>query len=147
MEIKTKQEAVVELVNKLFIYTDSQQWEKLLKEVFAEKVLFDMSSVSGNPPTQISAKAICDQWKEGFKGIEHVHHQAGNHVIEFYNEDVEAKIFCYAIAIHFKRAAKNGSTREFVGSYDLHANFTDQGWRIDRFSYRLKFLRGNSDLS
>ncbi len=148
MELKSKRDAVVELVNKLFIYTDSRQWDKLLKEVFKEKVLFDMSSAGGDPPKELTAFSICDQWKNGFDGIDHVHHQSGNFVVNFKGdlEVVEADVFCYAVATHYKEAATHGKTREFVGAYEIHTSFTDRGWRIDAFKYNLKYINGNAQL-
>jgi hypothetical protein len=146
MEVKTKQEAVIEVVNKLFIYTDAQQWNKLISEVFKETILFDMSSMGAGPAKKMSANAVCDMWKDGFKDIDHIHHQAGNYLVEF-SEDGEADILCYAIALHYKKSATKGQTREFVGSYTLHASFTDQGWRLDSFKYALKFVSGNADLN
>jgi hypothetical protein len=146
MEVKTKREAIIELVNKLFIYTDSQQWDKLLKDVFKEKVKFDMSSMGTDAPKEISAKAICEMWKESFTGIDHIHHQAGNYIIDFTDDGI-AEIFCYAVATHYKKTAKQGTLREFTGSYKLHASFTDQGWRLDSFKYTLKFISGNADLT
>ena len=146
MEEKTKRDAVIEVVNKLFIYTDTQQWDKLMSEVFKVNVRFDMSSMGAGPAKEMSAKAICDMWREGFAGIDHVHHQAGNYVVEF-SEEGEADILCYAIALHYKKSATKGQTREFVGNYTLHASFTDQGWRLDSFKYTLKFVSGNTDLN
>jgi hypothetical protein len=146
MEVKSKREAVIEVVTKLFVYTDLRQWDKILKEVFADKVLFDMSSLGAGEPKELTARAICDMWKDGFVGIDHVHHQAGNFIVEFKEEDVEAVIFCYAIALHYKETATQGKTREFVGSYELHANFTDLGWRLDRFKYNIKYVKGNKEL-
>jgi hypothetical protein len=145
MELKSKREAIVELVNKLFIYTDSRQWNRLLKDVFKEKVLFDMSSLGGGPAKELTASAICDMWSSGFTGIDQVHHQAGNIIVDFTEED-EAEVFCYAIASHYKAAAAQGTTREYVGSYNLHASFTDLGWRLDGFKYNLKYITGNSEL-
>jgi hypothetical protein len=145
MELKSKREALVELTNKLFVYTDSRQWSKLIKDVFKETILFDMSSVGAGPPQQLTAKAICDMWESGFTGIDQVHHQAGNIIVEFLEEGV-ADIFCYAIASHYKAQATQGKTREFVGSYNLRASFTDQGWRVDAFKYNLKYITGNAEL-
>jgi hypothetical protein len=145
MEQKTKRETLIELVNKLFVYTDARQWHLLIKDVFKENVYFDMTSMDG-PAKELPASAICDLWRQGFKGIDHVHHHAGNFIVEFYNEEVEAKVFCYATAFHHKKAATKGSTREFIGSYDLHASFTDFGWRVDKFKYDLKFVTGNAEL-
>jgi hypothetical protein len=145
METKSKQDELIELTNKLFVYTDTRQWSKLLKEVFTDEVLFDMSSLGAGEPKRLKASAICDMWSEGFKGIDQVHHQSGNFIIKF-KEGIEAEIFCYAIAIHYKQSATKGKTREFVGSYELHASFTDIGWRLNGFKYILKYVNGNTEL-
>jgi hypothetical protein len=146
MELKSKREIVIELVNKLFVYTDSRQWSLLEKEVFKDEVDFDMSSMGAGAPKKMKAKEISDMWTKGFEGIDHVHHQAGNFIVDFHSDGVEATIFCYAVATHFKQSAKNGKTRDFVGSYNLHASFTDLGWRIDSFKYNVKYVNGNADL-
>ena len=145
MENKSKHDEVVELVNKLFVYTDSRQWNKLLDEVFKEEVLFDMSSAGAGPAKKMKASEICNMWDQGFTGIDHVHHQSGNFIVRFI-EGIEAEIFCYAIAIHYKASATKGKTREFVGSYNFSASFTDLGWRLDSFKYNLKYINGNADL-
>ena len=149
MEVKSKQDAIIELVNKLFVYTDSQQWHKLLKEVFKEKVFFDMSSMGDEPAKELMATEICEMWRKGFAGIDQVHHQSGNFIVTFKGdvEVVEADVFCYSIASHFKQTATKGKTRELVGSYELHASFTDLGWRLDSFKYNLKYVNGNSELT
>ena len=56
---------LTELTNKLFMYTDTRQWQQLLDEVFTEKVWFDMSSAGGGNPVEMLAKDICQLWKEG----------------------------------------------------------------------------------
>lgn len=145
MELKSKHDEIEELCNKLFIYTDYRKWNQLQEEVFTGEILFDMSSLGAGAPKKMTSKALCDMWDVGFKGIDHVHHQSANYIINFVS-DIEADIFCYAIAIHYKASAVNEKTREFVGSYDLHAIFTDLGWRLDQFKYNVKFVNGNKDL-
>lgn len=145
MELKSKREQLVELANKLFVYTDLRLWSKLVKEVFKENVLFDTSSTGAGPAKELSARAICDMWEAALAGIDYVHHQAGNIIVDFKGDD-QAEILCYAIASHYKEAATRGKTREFVGSYNLHASFTDQGWRIDGYKYDLKYITGNAEL-
>src|SRR5688572_11306601 len=130
MELRSKREEIVELVNKLFVYTDSRQWDKLVKDVFKEKVLFDMSSLGAGPAKELTATAICDMWRDGFVDIDQVHHQSGNFIVDF-KDEVEANVFCYAIASHYKQTATQGKNREFIGSYELHASLTDLGWRLD----------------
>lgn len=146
MQIKSKRDEVIELVNRLFVYTDSQQWNKLVKEVFKEKVLFDMTSLGSGEAKEMTAAAICDLWRKGFAGIDHVHHQSGNFIVDFNEDGIEADVFCYATATHYKQSATQGKTREFIGSYNLHASFTDLGWRLDSFRYNLKYITGNEEL-
>lgn len=145
MELRSKREELIELANKLFVYTDLRQWQRLLGEVFKEEVLFDMASAGAGPAKTLSATVICEMWNNGFTGIDHVHHQSGNFIVDF-KSDIEAAIFCYAIASHYKQAATQGKTREFIGSYELHASLTDLGWRLDGFKYNLKYITGNVEL-
>lgn len=145
MEKRSKREEIIELVNKLFIYTDYQYWDKLMKEVFKEEIKFDMSSAGGGEPRTLKAADVCKTWKDGFVGIDAIHHQAGNFLVHFQDDD-RADVFCYAIASHYKKAARQGNTREFVGSYDIGVVFTDIGWRIESFKYNLKYMNGNGEL-
>ena len=133
-----------ELANKLFMYTDAQQWDKILREVFTETVWLDMQSVGGGEPRKMAAKDICEMWRMGFEGLDAVHHQAGHYLIDV-KED-EAVLYGYAMATHYKVSAQRGRTRIFVGSYDLKATRTENGWRLTQFKYNLKYLDGNPTL-
>ena len=140
----TEREQIIEVVNRLFIYTDYLEWEKLQTEVFAENVILNMESLGAGPATTVTGKAITEMWEEGFSGIDAIHHQAGNYLVDI--NGGEANVFAYAIATHYKKDAVNGNVREFVGSYDLHLVQTENGWRIDSFKYNVKYLNGNLDL-
>ena len=135
---------ITQVVNKLFIYTDMQEWEKLQNDVFTKDVAFDMSSL-GIDQSNTTAKKICDTWRDGFVGIDAVNHLAGNYLIEI--KDDAASVFAYATATHFKKLATNGKTREFVGTYELHLTNNQIGWRIDEFKYNLKYTQGNVDFT
>jgi hypothetical protein len=134
---------IVEVVNKLFVYTDMQEWEKLQNEVFSEEVLFDMSSMGGERAEKTS-KEICKIWQKGFEGIDAVNHLAGNYLIQVH--DATATVFAYATATHYKESAIKGKTREFVGTYHLNLMKHGVGWRIYEFKYNLKYQAGNVDL-
>ncbi len=133
-----------ELANKLFMYTDSSDWEKLQTEVFTEDVWFDMQSAGGGAPENKSAQDICTMWQDGLEGLDAVHHQAGHYLINV--ENAEADIYAYAVATHFKKNAQKGTTRTFVGSYNLKAIRTEKGWRLNSFKYNLKYMDGNTTL-
>lgn len=143
--MNTDHQLLTELANKLFMYTDLQLWDKLLSDVFTEDIWFDMSSAGAGEPGSMKAALLCKSWKEGFTGLDSVHHQAGHYLIEM-NENGNADIFAYAVAYHYKKAATKGQTRIFVGSYDLKAIQTSNGWRLSQFKYNLKFIDGNASL-
>ena len=140
----TEREQLVELVNKLFIYTDEQKWSLLQDEVFTKSVYLDMTSMGGTA-SELTAKAICKMWSEGFKELDAVNHLGGNYLVEIVSDE-EAKVFAYATATHFKDAALHGKTREFIGTYDLKMKQINRQWRIYSFEYHLKYANGNLEL-
>jgi len=73
IEIANKFE-ITEVVNRLFIHTDYQEWDKLLTMVFAPEVVFDMSSVGAGEAKTIKAEEICQMWAKGFEGLDGIHH-------------------------------------------------------------------------
>jgi hypothetical protein len=135
--------AISDAITRLFVYTDRRDWNGLLDEVFTEQVEFDMSAF-GDTPGPRSARAIVDGWNTGFQGLDAVHHQAGNHLIDLRGD--RATVHADAIAMHAKNSATKGRTRTFVGSYTIGLVRTARGWRIDGFTYHLKFADGNVDL-
>ena len=142
--IISEREQVIEVLNRLFYYTDYQLWDQLKDEVFADEVHMDMTSL-GTPKVEIlSAKDLCNVWAEGFRGLDAIHHQSGNYIIDITDNSAEVK--AYAIASHFKREARHGTTREFVGSYDFRLNKTENGWRLTFFKFNLKYIKGNLNL-
>ena len=143
MENFSNRDLIVEVVNRLFVYTDAQAWDKLQLEVFSENVLFDMTSLGGET-LNTTSKNICAIWKNGFAGIDAVNHLAGNYLVEIDKDS--AKVFAYATATHYKKSATQGTTREFTGTYDLALARTASGWRIHQFKYNLKYTRGNLNL-
>ena len=144
IEIANKFE-ITEVVNRLFIHTDYQEWDKLLSMVFAPEVIFDMSSVGAGEAKTTKAEEICQMWTKGFEGLDGIHHQAGHYLINV--DGSVAKVFAYAVASHYKESAVNGKTRSFTGSYEIALILTSAGWRINAFKYNLKFADGNIDLS
>ncbi|RDC65407.1 nuclear transport factor 2 family protein [Adhaeribacter pallidiroseus] len=144
MSTFTIREQLIEIVNKLFVYTDSREWQKIQEEIFGHKVLFDMSSLGAGEPAEKTSADICAMWDAGFKGIDAIHHQSGNFLVTA--TENTATVFCYAIASHYKAAATQGKTREFVGSYDINLSLTGYGWRITAFKYTVKYTSGNISL-
>lgn len=138
-------DAIVETVNKLFVYVDEQNWDKLKAEVFEPKVLLDMTSMGMDKAETLGSGQICQMWGDSFAGLDAIHHQAGNYIVDMLENT--ASVYVYAIATHYREKAEKGKIREFVGSYDIHLLRSDSGWRIDRLKYNLKYSCGNLELN
>ena len=136
-------DAVIDRINELFIATDEKAWPRV-RACFADEVLFDMSSLTGQPAARVPADTIVAGWESGLAALDAVHHQAGNYRVEA--GDREATAFCYAIALHYRKTKSGRNTRTFVGSYDYHLVRDGDTWRIDAFRFNLKFVDGNLEL-
>jgi len=141
--ILVEQNEITKIGNKLFICTDNRDWS-CVKDVFAPKVLFDMTSLSGGEPVKMTPEQITNTWEQGLKGLKEIHHQAGNYQVTV--KEKEADLFCYGIAFHYLPNLTNQNTRTFVGSYNMHMILTETGWKIDKFKFNLKFIDGNKNL-
>lgn len=141
IEVLKNKDEINRVVNKLFLYTDNRDWNKLISDVFTPKVDFDNTSLGGDAQL-VSSESIVDGWKEGFKELESVHHQIGNLDIEI-NGSL-ATVFCYGTATQYKTSPSKNNTRTFIGNYDLKL-IKEKDWKISGFTFNLKFMDGNID--
>ena len=142
-EVQDKQQ-LTELVNRLFMYTDDQNWQGIASEVFTPNVYLDMQSNGGGTPATMTAQAVTDGWERGFQGVDAVHHQGGHYIITVNGN--QADVYGYAVATHYRAAATQGNTRTYVGSYEIKTERTGTGWRINALKYNLKYRDGNETL-
>jgi hypothetical protein len=127
---------VQDTVNELFLATDLKDWDRV-RAIFADRVLFDMTSLVGGEAVEMSPEAIAEAWAEGLDPVEAVHHQTGNYAIEVDGD--AATLRCYGTATHFRPDQEKRLTY-FVGSYDFHLVRVDGSWKIDRFRFDAKFV-------
>jgi hypothetical protein len=138
-----ERQRIADVIHTLFVATDAKEWERV-RSCFAPSVAFDMTSLSGGTPAQVSPQEITAGWEAGLAPLEAVHHQIGN--LSVHCEAAEATASCYGIAYHYRRTKSGRNTRLFVGSYDFHLRLQDRQWKIDRFRFQSKFVDGNLEL-
>jgi hypothetical protein len=137
LENLLEKDRIIDVINRLFIGTDRRDWQAV-KECFADRVLFDMTSMAGGEPVTMTPQQIVDGWEEGLREVKAIHHQAGNYLVTVMGD--EALAFCYGVALHHLTGEARGTTRRFVGSYDLYLTREGDSWRINRFRFNLKFI-------
>jgi hypothetical protein len=134
---------VVETINRLFIYVDDREWEKVAN-IFYDTVLLDYTSMAGGIPENLSSKQIIDSWKTVMPGFDKTHHQLGNYIIE--GDALIHNVFCYGTATHYLVNDSGNHVWTVVGSYDFVLKNYDHRWRITQMKFNLKYTDGNDQL-
>src|SRR5688572_23967758 len=106
--------AIQDAVHALFLATDARAWDRV-REIFADEVHFDMTSLAGGEPGVLTSERITNAWAEGLAPVKAVHHQVGNMIVRI--EDDSATVHCYGTATHYRPDQEKRITT-FVGSYD-----------------------------
>ncbi len=135
---------VEDTVIRMFVATDARNWP-LLESCFTIPFILDMTSMAGGSPAQMSPREVANAWAEGFRLLDHVHHQVGNFQTEL--DEEHAHVRCYGIAFHYRAAiAAAAKSRTFVGTYELDLVAQAGRWLISRLKFNLKFIDGNREL-
>lgn len=135
-------EQIQNVVTDLFVATDENNWVAVEK-CFAEKVVLDYSSMSGQPAATLTPKDITTAWKGVLPGFTSTHHQIGN--LRSTVDANKAKVFCYGTATHFLED-EGGNVWTVVGTYDFHLQKQAEQWQINRMTFHFKYQDGNAQL-
>jgi hypothetical protein len=134
-------QAVEDVVVRMFVATDERDWAAL-EACFADPFVLDMTSMAGGSPASMTPRQVAAAWADGFRTLDHVHHQIGN--LRTVVSGTGATVRCYGIALHHRSAIRDAvKTRRFVGTYELDLACHDGGWQITRLAFQLKFIDGN----
>ena len=143
MSLEVRKE-VEDLVVRAFVATDERDWDTL-HSCMTDPVILDMTSLVGGEPSTVSPQDVSSIWSEGFKTLDHIHHQVSNFRTKIQGEQAEVK--CYGIAFHHREGiADPVKWRRFVGTYEFDLLRGESGWAISRLMFVCKFIEGNLQL-
>ncbi len=135
---------VEDAVIRMFVATDERDWPTV-ESCFTEPFILDMTSMIGGSPVTMTPRQVANAWAEGFKTLDHIHHQVGN--FQTAVDGQLATVRCYGIAFHYRSAiAAAIKSRTFVGTYEIDLSAHSDRWRINRLTFKLKFIDGNLEL-
>lgn len=136
--------AVEDVVVRLFVAVDERDWPTV-EDCFAAKFTLDTRSLTGDTPAELAPGQVSGIWAEGFKPLDHVHHQIGN--MQTTVEGNRATVRCHGIAWHHRSGiSATARSRTFIGTYEFNLDKSDGRWRISLMRFNLKFLEGNLEL-
>ena len=139
----TQKQAIQEVVTAIFVSSDERNWAAV-ENAFAPKVLLDYTSMAGGDPATLTPHQITDSWKSVLPGFQHTHHMISNFEIEV--EGTEATVSHYGNAQHYLNVENGEDLWSVVGTYGHHLVLTEKGWKVDRMTFNLKYMKGNMDL-
>ena len=136
--------AAEDAVVRMFVATDERDW-RTLESCFTDPFTLDMTSMVGGSPQAMSPHQVAQAWAEGFKPLDHVHHQIGNLRITLAGQ--EALVRCYGVAFHHRASVTRAlKSRIFVGTYDIRLRRRGADWLISELKFNLRFIDGNLEL-
>lgn len=134
---------IQEKISKLFIASDQGDWETV-QQCFAEQVILDYASMTGQAASTVTAQQITESWQSVLPGFEYTHHQLGNFIIQKAT-DSQASVFCYGTATHYiENEQENLWT--VVGSYNFDLEKYGSDWKITQMKFNFKYQLGNTNL-
>ena len=136
-------QAVEDAVVRMFVATDERDWPTL-ESCFTNPFTLDMTSMVGGEPLTMTPQQVAQAWAEGFKPLDHVHHQIGNLRTEVLG--AHANVKCYGVAFHHRAKVSGLKSRVFVGAYELALVAAGSNWLVKRLVFKLKFIDGNLQL-
>jgi len=135
--------SVEDAVVRVFVATDERDWPTL-EDCFTDPFTLDMTSMVGGSSAVMTPQQVAKAWADGFKSLDHVHHQIGNMRTEISRSQTLVK--CYGVAFHSRAKVSGLGSRAFVGTYEPALRQFAASWRIGRLVFKLKFIDGNFEL-
>lgn len=136
---KMENEKIIAAINAVFNGADSHDWKKI-KNVMAENVLLDYTSMSGGNPSSQTPTQIVDAWSSFLPGFDKTKHSLSNFQITTDNE--KANVHYLGKADHF--IGKEVWTVD--GSYDSELQKKGNEWLITIHKFNLEKQSGNINL-
>lgn len=124
--------AVVTMVNAI----DTKNWSLAIDQ-FDENVFVDYQSLSGQPGSEVFAKALVGNWKKLLAKVE-THHTLTNFEISI--EGDKAEMFSHVYASHI---AEGISYWDAYGRYHHKLKKTKNGWKITFMKLIMHGQKGN----
>jgi hypothetical protein len=134
---------IIETVQNIFIGADDKNW-KLCLDTFADIVLFDYSSMTGQQAACLGKEEIVEGWKSFLPKFKATHHQLGNFMVNQHRNT--AKIFFYGTASHYFPNPDGKNVWIVVGTYEAELLKDEVFWKVKSLKFNFKFADGNLQL-
>jgi len=122
---------------------DVRRWESL-RDVFAESVFVDYTSLFGGSARNYTAAELVDNWRQLLESFSMTRHVLGPIVVDGNEAEVQAR--CPVRIYHFLRDAPGGQEWVVVGQFVFTLAKESGTWRIQRIVLDVQSQEGNTNL-
>ncbi|CAM5498356.1 Nuclear transport factor 2 family protein OS=Streptomyces tendae OX=1932 GN=GUR47_32220 PE=4 SV=1 [Streptomyces tendae] len=135
--------AVAETCTRMAVHADRREW-RLLRSLFADKVLLDYTSLAGGEPARLGPQEIVDAWTTALGGYDATQHLVANHLVTVDGD----RAVCTAAfqATHRLATAHGASLWTLGGDYRWELVRSGERWLIDTVVMTAAWGDGNQAL-
>jgi hypothetical protein len=133
-------ENVTSTITHLFAVTDQRDWQQV-ESAFADRVLLDYTSTTGQAPAWLTPRQIVDIWSGLLPGFDKTHHELS---------DIEISENQDSATAHYKGKAEHFIDNEVwvvEGTYETTLLKKGGDWVVSQFKFNLKDWSGNRQLA
>ncbi|WP_432931287.1 nuclear transport factor 2 family protein [Microbispora sp. CA-135349] len=131
---------IVDVVTAVFDTVDAKNWP-VCRELFADEVDADFTSLNGGEPARIGAEALVDGWRTGLHARKQSFHTVSNFAVTV--DGAEAHVTTKGYSYNLLDAALGGGMFEVWGVYRLRLVRRAEGWKVTAFAFDAWHTRGD----
>ncbi|WP_412537905.1 nuclear transport factor 2 family protein [Longispora sp. K20-0274] len=136
----TDLQTITDTVNAVFDTVDAKDWPAA-RELFADEVDVDFSSLAGGGPARVTADQLIAGWQAGLHARKASWHLVGHHRIVVDGET--ATVALKGQAWNRLDEELGGGLFETWGRYELRLRRVGPAWLVDGFVYESQLVRGS----
>lgn len=123
---------------------DSRDWP-LLRTVFADRMTADFRSFGAREVYRGSGDGWVEAVRQTVEGMDATQHMMSNHVHRF-EGTAHCTLTSYMRAEHFLRNDRGGDRYTIGGLYVWELARAPEGWKVEAYSLKVAWARGNRHL-
>ena len=135
--------SVIETCTRMAWHADQREWDAL-RDVFADEVLLDYTSLHGGEPATVPRDQLVESWAGLFGKLLTTQHLVTNHLVTVSGDTAS----CTAAfqATHLLPNAHGDPIWTLGGSYRFELLRDDQSWRISAVTMTATWASGNQQI-
>lgn len=135
--------AVTDATVRMLWHADRREWDRL-RDVFADYVTLDYTSLNGGDPATITGEQVVEAWSGLLGSLDATQHLAGNHLVRVDGDTAT----CTASfqATHLLANPYGDPIWTLGGHYHFDLTRTEDGWRITSVTMTADWATGNQQI-